>query len=75
MSVIVTDFNKDGIPDLAVDGSVPGYVSILFGKGNGTFQPHVDYLSSDPAGRFPYTVAAADLTANRVLDLAVPELN
>jgi len=37
------DFDGDGKTDLAVVGN--GF-SYLLGKGNGTFQPHVDYLTS-----------------------------
>ncbi|HYA48023.1 MAG TPA: FG-GAP-like repeat-containing protein [archaeon] len=79
LAVIIADFNGDGIPDLAVDSACggasrcgyPGEISILLGKGDGTFDPYVDY----PADAFPYSVAAGDLTANGVLDLAVPDLD
>lgn len=79
LAVIVADFNGDGILDLAVDSSCgdasrcgyPGQISILLGKGDGTFEPYVDY----PADAFPYSVAAGDLTADGVLDLAVPDLD
>jgi len=39
----VADFNGDGIPDIAVANGFPAVVSILFGKGDGTFRPPVDY--------------------------------
>jgi hypothetical protein len=40
LSIVVGDFNGDGIPDLAIGttGSTTGYLSILLGNGNGTFQ-------------------------------------
>lgn len=47
-TVAVGDFNLDGVPDL-VTGRYPdsninlGIVSVLFGKGNGNFQPEVKY--------------------------------
>ena len=70
----MADFNGDGYLDLA--GSdvilfgppyVPGTVSILFGNGDGTFQPHVDYLF----GEFPFGIAAANLNGDGGSDLAV----
>jgi hypothetical protein len=45
----------------------PGTVSILFGNGDGTFQPHVDYLfGSSPSG-----TGVADLNGDGGVDLAV----
>jgi hypothetical protein len=37
-SVVVGDFNGDGIPDIAV-GATNKFVSVLLGKGDGTFKP------------------------------------
>ena len=40
LSIIVGDFNGDGIPDLAIgtNGTTTGYLEILLGNGDGTFQ-------------------------------------
>jgi Chitobiase/beta-hexosaminidase C-terminal domain/FG-GAP-like repeat/FG-GAP repeat len=40
LSIVVGDFNGDGIPDIAIgtNGSTTGYLGILLGNGNGTFQ-------------------------------------
>jgi len=37
VSVAIADFNKDGIPDLAVANQTDGTISILLGTGNGVF--------------------------------------
>jgi hypothetical protein len=75
-SVAVADFNGDGIPDLAVANydcnshpCTPGSVSILLGKGDGTFKPHVDYA----AGGGPSAIAVGDFNGDGKLDLAVAD--
>ncbi|PYJ97764.1 MAG: VCBS repeat-containing protein [Verrucomicrobia bacterium] len=65
ISVAVGDFNGDGKPDLAVVGSAN--VSILLGKGDGTFQASVGY----GAGTNPVSVAVGDVNGDGKLDLAV----
>jgi hypothetical protein len=68
-SIIVADFNGDGIPDLAIaqmntEGAA-GSVSVLLGKGNGAFQQAVYYV----AGSHPSQVVAADVNVDGRLDL------
>jgi hypothetical protein len=71
LSVAVGDFNGDGIPDLAVvSGNIdlsPGSVTILLGKGDGTFQAAQTY----PTGALPQSLVIADFNRDGHLDLAV----
>jgi hypothetical protein len=66
-SVVVGDFNGDGIPDLAVPNNWSATVGIFLGNGDGTFQAAVDY----PCGQFPGPVVVADFNGDGILDLAV----
>ena len=61
------DLNGDGRLDLAAVDYGAGKVSILLGRGNGTFQPSVDYLT----GLTPSTVVIRDFNNDGKLDLAV----
>src|SRR5262249_48274808 len=69
----IADFNGDGIPDLAVanEGTGPNYtnggLSVLFGNGDGTFQPATPYA----AGGRPLSVVVGDFNRDGVPDLAV----
>jgi hypothetical protein len=67
--VAVGDFDGDGILDLAVTNYQPSSstVSILLGKGDGTFKPQVSYATGDAPG----AVVVADLNEDGILDLAV----
>jgi hypothetical protein len=77
--VVVADFNNDGKPDIAVanepgpnailpvTGGPPAKsVSILFGNGDGTFQPSIDTPTSGALA-----IAAADFNGDGNLDLVV----
>src|SRR5713226_123579 len=73
LGVAVGDLNGDGIPDLAVNNrwysgfsGVSG-VSVLLGKGDGTFQPPRSY----PVGVGALDVAVADLNGDGIPDLVV----
>ena len=64
----VGDFNGDGNLDLAAADNCScqrGAVSVLLGKGNGTFQPAVSYALSSRSG----FLASGDLNGDGKLDL------
>src|SRR5262249_49509012 len=70
MSVVVADFNGDGKLDLAVTNANLGLgstISILTGKGDGTFNPHVDQMVVPEPG----PIVAADFNHDGKIDLAV----
>ncbi len=55
LSMTIGDYNKDGHLDIAVADQTSGTVSILFGKGDGTFKLA---KKSYPAGSLPSSIAA-----------------
>jgi hypothetical protein len=68
------DFNADGNLDLAVVNQNcpispcrPGSVSVLLGKGNGTFTSPVNYV----VGTAPWPIGVGDFNGDHKLDLAV----
>ena len=65
-NVVVGDWNRDGIPDLAWI-SASGTVSTSLGAGSFSFQPQTDM-----AIHAAHTLAAADLTRDGMTDLVVP---
>ena len=64
-SVVATDFNGDGITDLAVANYADVSVSVLLGNGDGTFQPPISSL----AGNNPSAIGATDLDGDGTMDL------
>jgi hypothetical protein len=56
-SVIIRDFDLDGVPGLAVGST--GNLAILPGKGDGTFQPAVHFT----VGSYPVSLAAGRFNA------------
>jgi len=74
--VAVGDFKEDGVPDLAVAntnlfGTGSSSVSVLLGKGDGTFDAAVNY----GVGRNPRSIAVGDFNADHHADLAVANEN
>ncbi len=70
-SVVVSDFNGDGKPDLAVADAGADAVSVLLGKGDGTFQAPIDTTSATTGMRGQSYVAAGDFNGDGKADLAV----
>jgi hypothetical protein len=71
--VAVNDMNHDGINDLVVacDGASAGVVSVLLGKGDGTFQNPVNTT----VGTYDYALAADDFNGDGTNDVAVTDYN
>jgi hypothetical protein len=74
-SLSVADVNSDGKPDLVVANQCAtnvncanGMVGVLFGNGDGTFQPAVNYSSG---GMFAFSVAIADVNGDGKPDLLI----
>lgn len=65
--MVVADFNHDGHLDIATANAGSQNISVLFGNGDGTFQPETDY----PLVSGPLQLVAADLNNDRSPDLVV----
>jgi hypothetical protein len=75
-SVAIGDFNGDGKLDLAVANTcishfcsinTKGSISILFGNGDGTFQPAVNH----PTGHYPVSLVVGDFNEDGNADIAL----
>ncbi len=64
--VLVRDFNHDGHPDFATANRASGNLSVLLGRGDGTFNPAVHYAV--PAG--VAQLACGDYNGDGATDLA-----
>jgi chitobiase/beta-hexosaminidase-like protein/VCBS repeat protein/FG-GAP repeat protein len=65
--VTTADLDRDGVPDLVVANSGAGTVTVLLGRGDGSFRPPRDFA----VGAGPYSVAVGDFDGDGRLDLAV----
>jgi hypothetical protein len=67
-SLVTSDFNRDGIPDLAIAAGIDSVnVSIFLGNGNGTFKAPIQY----GIGGIAWYLAADDFNGDGIPDLAV----
>lgn len=64
-SIVLGDWNGDGLVDVATANSTDSSVSALLGKGDGNFAPRVDYM----VGAAPYSLATCDLNKDKKADL------
>jgi hypothetical protein len=67
VAIAVGDFNSDGKIDLAVANFGSRSVSVLLGKGDGTFQARQDFET----GVAPWSLAVTDLDGDGIKDLVV----
>jgi hypothetical protein len=71
-SIAVGDFNGDGIEDLATVNATDSTVTVLFGKGDGTFTAAA--ISLD-AGLVPVSIAVGDFNGDGKADLVVASVH
>ncbi|CAF2184590.1 unnamed protein product [Rotaria magnacalcarata] len=71
--LIVHDFNKDNVQDMAVANFNENHVGILLGYGNGTFGDIIIYSTGTNSG--PCAIAIGDFNNDNNIDIAVANLH
>ena len=69
-SVETADLNGDRVLDIVTPNTVSHDVSVLLGRGDGSFRPAANF----PAGKGPRTAVTADLDEDGRIDLAVSDV-
>ena len=69
MCVVVSDFDNDGQPDIAITNYLENNVGILLGYGNGSFANPIILATSDWSG--PIAISAGDFNNDSCLDIVV----
>src|SRR5262249_21595787 len=64
--VVIADFNRDGLPDVAVANFDSGDVSVLLGRGDGSFRPQLRLDATSAA----FDQSAGDCNGDGIADLA-----
>jgi FG-GAP-like repeat len=71
-SVVVGDFNGDGIQDVAIANSGDGTITVLLGTGTGGFSAAPG--SPFPAGKTPISLATGDFNGDGIQDIVIADL-
>ena len=68
-AVVIADLTGNGIPDIIVANHDSGDISVLLGRGDGTFEPQRRF----DATTGPFSIAVGDLTGNGIEDIVVQD--
>jgi len=72
VSIVVSDFNGDSIPDLAISNSGSNTLTVLLGDGAGGFKGASGSPYANPTGgQEAYAIAVGDFNGDGRLDLAI----
>src|SRR2546430_14174066 len=66
VSVAIGDLNRDGTPDIATANSLPGTVSVLLNRGDGSFSARRNYATAQT----PESVVSGHLNGDGTPDIA-----